>query len=191
VAATATQQGNATHRAKGMYFARGWKRDMTIAMRRLTVLALAFAVPAFVQTTNDTAGTSAGPRVEVIDGDTVEIGSQRVHLAGIDAPEKWQTCDDGRWYAGALAQSALEDFIAGRRVTCKQLEYDTSNNWVAARCFAGGDDLQALMVAAGRAWSFGKYSDRYALEEREAAAHERGVHGHQSVPPSEWRARRW
>jgi endonuclease YncB( thermonuclease family) len=87
-----------------------------------------------------------------------------------------------------LAKKALEDFIAGRPVTCKQVDYDARNNRPVAQCFAGEDDLQAMMVSAGWAWSFGRYSDRYAPEEREAINQKAGVHGHRCVPPWEWRA---
>ena len=47
------------------------------------------------------------------------------------------------------AKKALENFIAGRPVTCKQVDYDALNNRPVAQCFAGEDDLQALMVSAG------------------------------------------
>ena len=86
------------------------------------------------------------------------------------------------------AKKALENFIAGRPVTCKQVDYDALNNRPVAQCFAGEDDLQALMVSAGWAWSFGRYSERYAPEERAAVVGKLGVHGHRCVPPSEWRA---
>ena len=88
-----------------------------------------------------------------------------MRLFGIDAPEKGQTCDDGQWHPGPLAKKALEDFIAERPVSCKQVDYDTRNNRPVAQCFAG-DDLQVMMVSAGWAWSFGRYSDRYATVER-------------------------
>jgi endonuclease YncB( thermonuclease family) len=39
------------------------------------------------------------------------FGSQLVRLFSIDAPEKSQTSDDGRWHPGPLAKKALEDFI--------------------------------------------------------------------------------
>jgi hypothetical protein len=60
---------------------------------------------------------------------------------------------DARPYelATLIAHKVLEDFIAGRPVTCKQVDYDARNNRPVARCFAGEDDLQAMMVsAAGR-----------------------------------------
>jgi hypothetical protein len=45
------------------------------------------------------------------------------------------------------------DIIAGRPVTCKQVDYDARNSRPVAQCFAGEDDLQAMMVSAGWAWS--------------------------------------
>jgi endonuclease YncB( thermonuclease family) len=99
-----------------------------------------------------------------------------VRLFVIDAPEKGQSCDDGQWHPGPLAKKALEDFIAGRPVTCKQVDYDARNNRPVAQCFAGDDDLQAMMVSAGWAWSFGRYSERYVPEEKEAANAKAGVH---------------
>ena len=158
-------------------------------MWRLAVLVLAFALPVHAETDDDTIPRSAAkPRFQVVDGDTVKFGPQVVMLVGINAPKRGQTCDEGQWHPGPLAKRALDDFIAGRPVTCKQVDHDTRNNRPVVQCFAGDDDLQAMMVAAGWAWSFGQYSQRYAPEEREAVAAKLGVHGHRCIPPWEWRA---
>ena len=158
-------------------------------IRHFALVALVLASPAHAETDNDTIfRPTAKPRFQIVDGDTVKFGPQLVRLFGIDAPEKDQTCDDGQWQPGPLAKKALEDFIAGRPVTCKQVDFDARNNRPVAQCFAGEDDLQALMVAAGWAWSFGRYSERYAPEEKEAATRKAGVHAHRCVPPWEWRA---
>ena len=158
-------------------------------MWRLSLLVLSlFAFSANAQTDNDAIRPSAKPRFQVVDGHTVKFGPQLVKMFGIDAPEKGQTCDDGQWQPGPLAKKALENFIAGRPVSCKQVDHDGRNNPPVAQCFAGNDDLQALMVAAGWAWSFGRYSDRYAPEEAEARRGMVGVHAHRCVPPWEWRA---
>ncbi|TIP21901.1 MAG: thermonuclease family protein, partial [Mesorhizobium sp.] len=37
-------------------------------------------------------------RASVIDGDTVEIASQRIRFNGIDAPESRQHCDDAKGF---------------------------------------------------------------------------------------------
>ena len=158
-------------------------------MWRLTLLALVVANAASAQTDDDTAPRSSSkPRFQVVDGDTVKFGPQFVRLFGIDAPEKNQTCDDGQWLPGPIAKKALEGFIAGRPVICKQIDYDARNNRPVAQCFVGDDDLQAMMVSSGWAWAFGQYSERYRPEEREAVSGKLGVHGHRCVPPWEWRA---
>ena len=41
------------------------------------------------------AQASAGELVRVIDGDTLKMGSDRIRLWGIDAPESRQKCRDG------------------------------------------------------------------------------------------------
>lgn len=81
------------------------------------------------------ARSAAKPRFQVVDGDTVKFGSELVRLFGIDAPERAQTCDDGQWHPGPLAKKALEDFIGGRPVICKQVDYDVRNNlrWAMLR----------------------------------------------------------
>ncbi len=72
-------------------------------------------------------------------------------------------------------------------MTCKQVDYDARNNRPVAQCFAGDDDLQAMMVAAGWAWSFGQYSQRYARGARGSCREARGAQP-SLLPPWEWRA---
>jgi endonuclease YncB( thermonuclease family) len=112
------------------------------------IVLLTAAVPAIAQTDIDGTGTLHG--FSVSDGDTVKFGRQRLRLFGIDAPENAQHCDDGQWYPGPLATKALVDFIAGRPVSCHQIDYEWKNSRPVAVCFAGKDDLQALRVPAGR-----------------------------------------
>jgi endonuclease YncB( thermonuclease family) len=158
---------------------------------RLSLLGIALASTAIAQTDNDTTiRSSTRPRFQVVSGDTVKFGPQLVRLFGIDAPQKGQTCDGGKWLPGPLATKALIDFIAGRPVACNQVDYDGKNNRPVALCFAGGDDLQALMVSSGWAWAYTQFSDQYVDAERRAAAKGLGVHAHRCVPAWEWRAHR-
>jgi len=161
------------------------------ALRETAVaFALVLSTHAHAQPVTDSDTTTAAPkpRFQVIDGDTVKFGSQLVRLFGIDAPEKGQTCDDGAWRPGPLATQALERFIGGRPVNCRQVDYDQKSNPPVAQCLAGDDDLQSMMVSAGWAWAFVRNSDRYAPEEKDAKASKLGVHAHRCQPPWEWRA---
>jgi endonuclease YncB( thermonuclease family) len=158
-------------------------------MWRLCLLAVFVTFPASAQTDSDTVVPSAKPRFRVVDGETVKFGPQLVRLMGIVAPEKGQTCDDGQWHPAPLAKQALEAFIAGRPVSCRQVGYDERQARPMGQCQAGTDDLQAMMVSAGWAWSFGTYGNLSEPEERDAAARKAGVHGHRCVRPSEWRAK--
>ncbi|WP_428659389.1 thermonuclease family protein [Reyranella sp.] len=157
-------------------------------MWRPGLLAILLAFPASAQTDNDTVVPSARPRFQVVDGGTVRFGPQPVRLMGIAAPDKGQTCDDGQWHPAPLAKKALETFIAGRAVSCRQVDQDESGRPIG-QCHAGADDLQAMMVSAGWAWSFGTYGNLYEPEERDAARRRVGVHGHHCLRPWEWRAK--
>src|SRR5437868_12664964 len=54
------------------------------------------------------------------DGDSITLGTERIRMRGIDAPEYTQTCRrNGVDYAcGTLARESLVRLIAGRPVTC-------------------------------------------------------------------------
>ena len=52
----------------------------------------------------------------------------------------------GSGIQGRLPKKALENFIAGRPVTCKQVDYDARTNRPVVQCFAGEDDLQACGI---------------------------------------------
>ena len=79
------------------------------------------------------AETVAGP-ASVIDGDRIAIRGEAIHLAGIDAPERGQTCADadGRRYpCGRAAETALAEKIVGRTLTCEAVAADRSFPTVA------------------------------------------------------------
>ena len=149
----------------------------------LKCLALAVAL-AFGFTVANAETLSGYARV--VDGDTLKIGDDYVRLYGIDAPEKAQAC--GEWLPGPEAAAALSAFIAGREVACEKRDTDRYGRTVAT-CMAGGDDLGALMVGAGWAWAFTRYSNTYEPRESEARAAGLGVHGKGCETPWVSRAR--
>jgi len=140
---------------------------------------------ALAQIVEDGSGVPHG--FAVASGDTVKFGRQVVHLYGIEAPARGELCDDGRWNPAPLSAKALVDFIAGRPVSCRQVEVERKDSRPFALCFAGADDLQALMVGAGWAWASSPSGGQYVDAERRAAARGVGVHAHRCRPPAERR----
>ena len=53
-----------------------------------------------------TASELIAGRAAVIDGDTLEIRGERIHLFGIDAPESGQTCLDAKGQSYRCGQKA-------------------------------------------------------------------------------------
>ena len=95
------------------------------------VRAVAFA--ALVLVAAGVAGAGISGVASVTDGDTLRIGSERIRLHGIDAPESAQSCRAGgkTWACGAAATRALRERIAGRPVECAERDRDRYGRIVA------------------------------------------------------------
>jgi endonuclease YncB( thermonuclease family) len=131
-------------------------------------------------------GTLTG-RAIVTDGDTIHIGSHRVRLAAIDAPESAQMC--GTIACGDKARAYLVDLIAGQPVSCRKLDTDRYRRMVAICHNRNGVELGEAMVRAGWAIELRYYSNgRYSAAEREARTAGAGVWSLPFRRPSEFRA---
>lgn len=97
-------------------------------------------------------------RVTVNDGDSLTLGTERIRLLGIDAPEYDQICrKDGAGYpCGRQARQALVTLIGGRPVSCSGWERDKYDRLLAT-CTAGGSELNRSQVEAGWAVAYGDY----------------------------------
>lgn len=128
----------------------------------------------------------ASANVTVIDGDTLKLGSERIRLHGIDAPESQQRCTDG-WQAGEAARRALAGLVSTGAPSCERVTTDRYGRTVAV-CRVNGKDIGGEMVRRGLAWAYTRYSERYLPEETLARVERVGVHARTCTPPADWRA---
>lgn len=124
----------------------------------------------------------------IIDGDTLDLAGVRIRLFGIDAPEHNQNCTDekGRkWACGTFATQSLKALAVGT-VRCEELDRDRYGR-VVARCFSGGVDINAAMVAQGAAFAYRKYSADYVALEARAETRGIGLWSGEAERPSDFR----
>jgi len=131
--------------------------------------------------------------VRVIDGDTLEVGGQRIRLEGIDAPESSQTCQTEQgdiWNCGAAATAELRLLTNGRTIVCDPLGKDKYGR-ILAHCFDGSVNLNAAMVRRGFAWAFVKYAQTFVADEAAARRAGAGVWQGPAVAPWDYRGGVW
>jgi endonuclease YncB( thermonuclease family) len=137
----------------------------------------------------EAADLSGAPRI--IDGDTLAIGTTRVRLEGIDAPETDQVCLNAsgtNWACGVDARDQLVAHIAGREITCIPSGTDVYRR-ILATCYLANEDLNAWMVQQGWALAYVKYSLAYRTVEDDARAQQRGLWKGAFIAPWDWRHR--
>ena len=125
----------------------------------------------FGQMTSDVRVISAAPgQVAVIDGDTLRLDGVVVRLSDIQAPRRGQACAAGP-DCGGQATAALAELVRDQRVSCRVSGHDAMGR-PAARCDAGGQDVNAALVEIG--WA---RADNALLgpAEMDARAHRRGL----------------
>lgn len=135
--------------------------------------------------------SAAGGRLRIIDGDTIQIGEQKIRLYGIDAPESGQLCKDlelNVWNCGSAATQTLANIIGKRGVQCKA-EGEDRYGRVIAECHVPGDHLSIneRMVRGGAAWAYRKYSNRYVRAEDWARGKQVGIWKAPNTPAWEYR----
>ena len=126
-------------------------------------------------------------RARTIDGDSLEIGDERIRLRGIDAPELDQHCrHGGRDYpCGREARRHLARLIGAGKVLCRGAERDRFARLLAT-CRVDGIDLNRRMVRDGWALAYGDYD----AEEAAARAARRGLWRGSFQSPRQGRDRR-
>lgn len=126
----------------------------------------------------------------VIDGDTLDVGTVRVRLHGIDAFERNQMCEraTGVWDCGSAATRSLRQRAEGRQLVCEVLDTDRYGRKVS-RCKRNGVDVARVLVAEGLALAYRRYSQDYVAEESAARARGVGAWNGSFDRPEQWRRR--
>lgn len=159
---------------------RRWSRavDLALAVSILGLLLLLAVRLDHVETRN-----LAGQPV-INDGDTITLGTERIRLRGLDAPELSQICrKDGAGYAcGRRAREALTTLIGEGPVACTGWERDRYGRLLAT-CSVSGRDINARMVESGWAVAYGAFE----AEERRARDSRSGLWAGTFERPRDWR----
>lgn len=140
---------------------------------------------------SDTARTTSTD-VRVVDGDSLRIGDRNIRLVGIDAPERAQTCRDGRnreWTCGAAATARLTELIARGPVTCTPKGQDRYGRTLAVCAVGTIADLGQALVREGYAVNYSFDEEGYAEAEQEARMAGRGLWQGAFERPQDWRRR--
>ena len=127
-------------------------------------------------------------KARVIDGDTIQIGSNKIRLYGIDAPELKQVCtiDSQSWMCGEEAAMTLAYETADHWISCIVKGQDRYGRTLAV-CFKGNIDINGEMVKRGLALAYRKYSDSYIEYEELAQSNKIGMWRSNFIKPWDWR----
>lgn len=125
----------------------------------------------------------------VVDGDTLAAGSERLRIAGIDAPELDQTCErDGQeWACGREAKATLRRVMERGSAECHGGERDRYGRLVV-NCFVDGRTVGGAMVRSGMAVTTSLIT--YRREQVNAEADGKGIWAGPFTMPAQWRRER-
>ena len=107
----------------------------------------------------------------VIDGDTLQLGKTSYRLQGIDAPELDQTCrrwNETPYKCGEDAKTFLEAVIGKQDVICDLTNEVDQHGRNLTACYLNGRDLGSILVSAGHAVAYTRYSTQYLPEQTQA-----------------------
>uniref|UniRef100_A0A383VJI2 TNase-like domain-containing protein n=1 Tax=Tetradesmus obliquus TaxID=3088 RepID=A0A383VJI2_TETOB len=133
-----------------------------------------------------------GP-ARIVDGDTLYIGTEKVRLYAVDAPEKTQACTNSRgesYMCGQVALQALKERVGTRPVHCEVKSKDQYGRNVAACSIMDGrlsEDMGSWLVANGHAVAYKQFGKDYIVMEEKAHAMKKGVWQGEFTEPALWR----
>lgn len=127
----------------------------------------------------------------VVDGETLEIGGQRIRLFGIGAPDLRQECNSvkgAKWRCGQESRAALAQLVASAGTVRCTPRTENERGELTAVCVDGqGVDLAARQVISGNALARRGISLDYVDQETIAQTARRGLWQGEFERPWEWK----
>ncbi len=135
--------------------------------------------------------TASGIKITAADGDSFAIGTRKLRLRGIDAPELRQTCkaaDGSDWPCGRSAKAALETLLTQPGLTCTAELRDRFARSLAHCRTAQNPDIGASQVSTGMAITDDFHDLRSYGSEQDAAQNGKlGIWQGSFIEPKIWR----
>jgi endonuclease YncB( thermonuclease family) len=165
-------------------------------MRMKFLLATAFLFtsvfsPVFLPAPAAAAADITGvPKIR--EGDSIQIGTTRIRLGGIDAPSVDQLCLNNsgeRWSCGVASRDELMKHVGDKSWTCHPRQAADRRGRVIARCEVDGEDIQKWLVGNGWALAFVRISRDYEADEKAAREAKAGMWQGAFIAPWDWRIR--
>jgi len=156
-----------------------------MTLKTLPLALLLLLLPA----TAGAADITGVPKIR--EADQITIGSTRIRLGGIDAPQVDQLClntKGERWTCGVAARDELVKFVGNKGWTCRTRAVDRRGRTVA-RCEVDGQDIQKWLVRNGWALAFVRISKDYEPDEKAAREAKAGMWQGAFIAPWDWRVR--
>ncbi len=127
--------------------------------------------------------------ITVIDGDTIQIGKTVYQLAGIDAPELGQACNNGGhlWLCGLAAGYKLSKQLEMEEIPIRCFIQPRTETLPLAACMIGDEELSVILLKGGNVAALPDGSPHYASAEHRARQGSLGIWGGKFIPPWEWR----
>ena len=129
---------------------------------------------------------------KIREADHVQIGSARIRLGGIDAPQGDQLCLNTRgerWACGAAARDELIKYAGTRTWSCNKRQVTDRRGRIVARCEVDGEDIQKWLVRNGWALAYARISKDYEPDEKAAREAKAGMWQGAFIAPWDWRVR--
>jgi micrococcal nuclease len=125
------------------------RMDIRAALHLLLTLCIALGLLTLVSLPS-LAESFDGPRAVLIDGDTTAIGSERIRLWNVDAPESFRPRCDAELVAGLKAKERLAQLLRRERVQSDRQRQDRYRRTLA-RVRADDRDVGETLIAEGPA----------------------------------------